>query len=88
MRKVLLLFFVFFIFSCNKDAGCYDCKTTITINVKDSEETYSYAVTDTQTKCDLSDDEIRDYEKNNTGASTYTNGSLTIDTVIVTFCTK
>jgi hypothetical protein len=88
MKKVLLLFFVFLINSCNKDVDCYDCKTTITITIKDSEESYSYAITDTQTKCEMSDDEIRDYEKDNTGASTYTNGSVTIDTVIVTICTK
>jgi hypothetical protein len=88
MRKVLVFLFAVFILSCNKDAGCYDCKITITINVKDGEESYSYSVVDTQTKCELSDDEIKEYENNNTGASTYTNGSLSIDTVMVTVCTK
>ena len=88
MRKVLVFLFAVFILSCNKDAGCYDCKITITITIKDGEESYSYAVSDTQTKCELSDDEIKEYEKNNTGASTYTNGSLSIDTVMVTVCTK
>jgi len=88
MKKVLVFLFAVFFLSCNKDTGCYDCKITITITIKDGEESYSYSVSDTQTKCEISDDEIKEYEKNNTGASTYTNGSLSIDTVMVTVCTK
>jgi len=88
MTKALILLFAVFILSCNRDAGCYDCKTTITITIKDGEESSSYSVSDTQTKCELSDDEIKEYEKNNTAASTYSNGSLSIDTVMVTVCTK
>jgi hypothetical protein len=88
MRNVLLFLIVFFLYSCNKDTGCYDCKTTITIAIKDSDESYSYSVTDTQVKCELTDIEIEEYETNNTGASTYSNGSVTIDTVMVTVCQK
>jgi len=82
MRKV------FFTLSCNKDSGCYDCKTTITVTIKNSEESFSHSGSDVQVKCDLSEDEIREYERNNTGASSYTNGSLRFDTVMVTVCTK
>lgn len=88
MRKVFITLVSVFLFSCNSDTGCYDCKTTITITIQDSGESYSHAVSDTQTKCDLSEDEIREYERNNTGASSYTNGSLRFDTVMVTICSK
>jgi len=88
MRKVFITLLAVFLFSCNRDTGCYDCKTTITVTIKDSEESYSHSVSDIQAKCDLSEDEIREYERNNTGASSYTNGSLRFDTVMVTVCTK
>jgi hypothetical protein len=88
MRKVFITLLSVFLFSCNSDTGCYDCKTTITVTIKESEESYSHAVSDIQTKCGLSEDEIREYERNNTGASSYTNGSLRFDTVMVTVCSK
>ena len=88
MRKVFITLLAVFLFSCNRDTGCYDCETTITVTIQDSEESYSHSVSDIQTKCDLSENEIREYEKNNTGASSYNNGSLRFDTVMVTVCTK
>ena len=88
MRKAIAFLFAVFLLSCNKDSGCYDCKITTTITIKDGEESYSYSVSDTQTKCELSEEEIKEYETNNTGASTYTNGSVRIDTVFFTVCTK
>jgi hypothetical protein len=88
MRKVIFILLAFYLFSCNRDTGCFECKTTITVTIKDSEESYSHSVSDIQAKCDLSEDEIREYERNNTGASSYTNGSLRFDTVMVTVCTK
>ena len=88
MRKVFISLLAVFLFSCNRDTDCYDCKTTITVTIQNSEESYSHSVSDIQVKCDLSEDGIGEYERNNTGASTYTNGSLRIDTVMVTVCTK
>jgi hypothetical protein len=88
MRKLYFTLLAVLLFSCNKDSGCYDCKTTITVTIKDSEESFSHSGSDVQVKCDLSEDEIREYERNNTGASSYTNGSLRFDTVMVTVCTK
>jgi hypothetical protein len=88
MRKVLILFFAVFLFSCNKDSDCYKCKTTITINIKEAEESYTWSASDTRTKCDATEAEIKEYEINNTDTITYINGTVTVDTVIITVCKK
>jgi len=88
MRKFLAIIFTLFLFSCKQDETCYTCKTTITVTIKDSGGTDSFSITDTRSKCDFSDSEIREFEKNNSDTVTYINGELRIDTVIVTLCKR
>jgi hypothetical protein len=88
MRKVLIILLAVFLFSCNKDPDCYKCTTKITVTIKEGEESNSWSVSDTRSKCDLTENAIREYEINNTGSVTYINGGVRIDTVTITFCTK
>jgi hypothetical protein len=88
MGKVFVIIFALLLFSCNQDQTCYDCTTTITITIKDSGGKDSFSVSDTRSKCDVSDSEIRAYETANSDSVTYINGDVRIDTVIITVCKK
>lgn len=88
MRNVLIIIFTFFLFSCNQDEPCYSCKTTITVTIKDSGGTDSFSIDDTRSKCDFTEIEIREFEKNNSDTVTYINGEVRIDTVTVTVCKR
>lgn len=88
MKKVIIILLTVFLFSCKKDPACYKCTTTITITYKDSHGTYSWDVSDTRSRCDVTESEIREYERNNSDTVTYTNGELSIDTATITVCKK
>jgi hypothetical protein len=88
MKKVLIILFTVVLFSCKKDPTCYKCTTTFTITYKDSQGIYTWDVSDTRTKCDVTESEIREYEINNSDTVTYTNGELSIDTLTLTVCKK
>lgn len=88
MRKLLIILFALFLFSCKKDPGCFRCTTTITINIKDGNESNSWSASDTRSKCDVTESEIREYEISNTDSVTYINGSVRIDTVTIMVCKK
>lgn len=88
MKKILIILLSVLLFSCKKDQACYKCTTTFTIAYKDSQGTNTWDVSDTRNKCDATESEIREYEINNSDTITYTNGELSIDTVIVTVCKK
>ncbi|HBC78019.1 MAG TPA: hypothetical protein DEO60_04825 [Bacteroidales bacterium] len=88
MRKVLFIIAIFFLFSCNKDENCFSCTTTFTITIKDPGGTDSFSVEDKRKKCDFTESQIREFEKNNSDTITYINGELRIDTVIVTICKR
>ncbi len=60
----------------------------ITITVKDSGGTDSFSIEDTRSKCDFTESEIREFEKNNSDTVTYINGEVRIDTVTVTVCKR
>jgi hypothetical protein len=88
MKKVFVIIFALLFYSCNQDQTCYDCATTITITIKDSAGKDSFSVTNSLSKCDVTDSEIRAYEAANSDSVTYINGDLRIDTVTVTVCKK
>ena len=48
----------------------------------------SFSVSDTRSKCDITESEIREFEKANTDTVTYINGDVRIDTVTVTALQK
>jgi hypothetical protein len=86
MKKGFIIFFLIFLYSCNLNQTCYDCTTTISITIKDSGGTDTFSVSDTKSKCDLTESEIRAYEAACTDSVTYINGETRIDTVMVTIC--
>ena len=88
MKKILTFLFAISLFSCKQDQSCYECTTTIKITIIDSEGKDTWSVSDKQSKCDVTESEIREYEIANTDSVTYTNGQARIDTVIVTTCKK
>lgn len=88
MKNVFLILFSLFLFSCNHDKDCYDCKTTITITITDPEGKNTWSASDDRRKCDLTSSEISEFEKANSDSVTYTNGPVRIDTVTVTLCSK
>jgi hypothetical protein len=88
MRKVLLFIFVLFLICCRKEPDCYECTTTFTVTYTDPEGSDSWSASDTRTKCGVTEDEIREYEKNYTDTITFTSGPLRIDTVMITVCIK
>ena len=88
MKKVIIIIFTLLLFSCNKDQTCYSCTTTFTITIKDSGGTDSFTISDSRTKCNFTESEIREFEKDNSDTVTYINGELRLDTVTVTVCRK
>jgi len=88
MKNFLLILFSLFLFSCNPDKGCYDCKTTITITITDPEGKNTWSASDDRRKCDMTGSEISEFEKANSDSVTYINGPVRIDTVTVTLCSK
>jgi len=88
MKKVLTILFTLFLFSCKQDQSCYECTTTITVTITDSEGKNTWSASDDRTRCDVTESEIREFEIANTDSVTYINGQVRIDTVTVTLCTK
>jgi hypothetical protein len=88
MKKVFTILFALFLLSCKQDQSCYECIIKFTITIKDSGGTDSFSIEDTQSKCDLTESEIRAYETANSDSITYINGDVRIDTIIVTTCKK
>ncbi len=86
MKKLLMLLFPVMLFGCNKDSGCYKCKTTFTVIVNDGEKDQSYSVSAERTICNTTEAEIRKYEMDNTDSTRYLNPPMTIDTITVTRC--
>jgi len=88
MKPILIFIFSVFLFSCNRDQSCYDCTTTITVTITDPEGKNTWSASDDRRKCDLTENEIREFEIANTDSVTYFNGPVRIDTLTVTLCTK
>lgn len=88
MKKALTILLALFLFSCKQDQSCYECTTTITVTITDSEGKNSWSVSDKQSQCDLTESEIKEYEIANKDSVTYINGQVRIDTVTVTTCKK
>jgi predicted peptidase len=88
MKEVFIMILALFLFSCNRDQTCYSCTTTFTVTIKDSGGIDSFSISDTRSKCDVNENEIREFEKNNSDSVTYINGELRIDTVTVTVCKR
>lgn len=88
MKKVFIIIFTLFLFSCNQDQTCYTCTTTFTITIEDPGGTDSFSIEDTRSKCDVTESEIRAFETANSDSVTYINGDVRIDTVFVTTCKK
>lgn len=88
MKKVFTIILALFLFSCNQDQTCYECTTTFTITIKDSGGTDTFSISDTRSKCDVTESEIRAFETANSDSVTYINGEVRIDTVFVTTCKK
>lgn len=88
MKKVFIIIFTLFLISCKQDQTCYTCTTTITVTIKDPGGTDSFSIEDTRSKCDFTESEIREFEKNNSDTVTFINGELRIDTVTVTVCKR
>ncbi len=86
MKKMIWILFVWLLFSCNNDPGCYECTTTFEIIVNDGEKEESYTVSDTREMCDKTEAEIRQYELDNSDTTVYYNGNMRIDTITVTKC--
>jgi alkaline phosphatase len=88
MKIVSIILFALFYFSCSPDHPCYDCTTTITITITDPDGKNTWQASDDRRKCDVTESEIREFEKANSDSVTYTNGPVRIDTVTVTLCSK
>jgi len=88
MKIVSIILSALFFFSCNPDPSCFDCTTTITITITDPEGKNTWSASDDRRKCDVTESEIREFEKANTDSVTYINGPVRIDTVTVTLCSK
>jgi hypothetical protein len=89
MKKLLPILFMLFFTSCReKEADCYNCTTTFTITAKYGAEIQTVTISDTREVCDQTDEMIREYERINTDSTTYINGDVRLDTVIVTLCTR
>ena len=88
MKTIIFIIFSVFLFSCNRDQSCYDCTTTITITITDPEGINSWSASDDRRKCDMTVNEISEFESANSDSVTYINGPVRIDTVTVTLCSK
>lgn len=88
MKPILIIIFSAFLFSCNRDQSCYDCTTTITVTITDPEGKNSWSASDNRRKCDMTLNEITEFESANSDSVTYFNGPVRIDTVTVTLCKK
>jgi len=89
IKKILPLFLALMLFSCReKETECYDCTTTFTITARYGTESQTVNISDTREVCDQTEEQIREYERLNTDSTTYSNGDVRIDTVVITLCTK
>lgn len=74
--------------SCNKKQDCFECTTTITVKTKYLSQTESWSISDTRDFCDLTEEKIREYEKNNTDTISEVVGDTVITKITLTRCTK
>lgn len=89
ITKLLPLLLVLLSFSCReKESECYNCITTFTITARYGTESQTVTISDTRKVCDQTEDQVREYERINTDSTTYSNGDVRIDTVVITLCTK
>jgi len=89
MKKLLPLIFIVLFAACKeKVTDCYNCTTTFTITAKYGTESQTVTISDTREVCDQSEEQIREYERINTDSTTYINGDVRLDTVIITLCTR
>jgi hypothetical protein len=89
MKKVSILFvaLTFTAFSCKKESEkkyCWKCITTVTMTPSSA----GGSGTSTNTVCDQSEEQIRNYEKAGTQTTTSSSGGYTLTMKSTTHCTR
>ena len=82
MKKLLFLLLIFFVLSCEKDTGCWECTVTIRTTCVDTQSGYASGggttdvIKTTTTVCDMTTREINALEKSWNTTTTATAGSI------------
>ena len=84
MKKLLILLFLVFLFSCKKDE-CYKCTTVITTT---GSPYASSPVVTTVTSCGINSSEAKEIEKSMTSIVTVNMGGYSITSTSVCNCKK
>jgi hypothetical protein len=76
------------IFSCKKEPDCYECTTTFQTTLIYEGESEVSSISDTQKFCDMTEEEIMEYEIRNTNTTSFESSGVTNIIVKTTTCTK
>lgn len=89
IKKLLPLILTLIVFSCReKETDCFSCTTTFTIYARYGSESQTISISDTREVCDMTEDQIREYERYNSDTTVYINGDVRLDSMMVTLCTR
>jgi len=86
MKNFLFLILLLLFLSCEKKSGCYSCTTKFDVIHSDSTEIVTWSVSDTKDFCDKTEDQITQYEIDNTKTTSFVSGGVTTTTKSVTTC--
>ena len=89
MKNILVLVILIFLFyCCENKSDCYNCKITFDVTHRDSVESVSWSVSDTKEMCDMTDDQIREFEVQNMDTLVEVSGTVTTTTITSAKCTR
>lgn len=85
---VIILILTAVILSCEKKSVCYECTTTFRVTHTDPSESVSWTVSDTKILCDMTEEQIVEFEINGTDTTSYENDGVITRTISSTECIR